>query len=457
MTTKRIPQKIKNLHHSVRKLSGGGMVLVLNTGALIGAEAEAMLQALYSRDPRSVFEHLKIVAEKGPEKFMAQFYVGYGHKSIGDCGSCTIFIEGVSMLVAKAVQDWMLYSGQEVSTRFLDFSKQPFVDPISSNESKKMLEELRAFYVRAGEPLRADLRKRFPRGENEKEALYEKAINARSFDILRSFLPAGASTSLSWHTNLRQAADKLLILRHHPLSEVREVAEGIESVLEETFPGSFLHERFPNTEEYNRRFMENEYYFSPEAMPIKDGVSFVSRLDKAALGSFSNLLATRPAKTELPKVVGQCGTMQFDFLLDFGSFRDVQRQRAVIQRMPLLSMEFGFEPWYLAELPKELRAEACELLDSHKKALQKLGANREVAQYYIPMGYRVPVRLFGDVPALVYLAELRATRFVHPTLQKIAHEMVAIIRKETGAVLYADEEIGRFDVRRGEQDITSKT
>ena len=80
-------------------------------------EDTAMMQALYSRSAESVTEHVAKVRQSGTGKFMEKYYVGYGHASIADCGSTTIFIEGVSMLVAKAVQDWPLYSGQETSSR----------------------------------------------------------------------------------------------------------------------------------------------------------------------------------------------------------------------------------------------------------------------------------------------------------------------------------------------------
>ena len=122
---------LENLHHSSRNLPNGGKVIVLNTGALITPEAEAMLQALHSRSTGGLSSHLKKLQEKGPTNFMQNFYVGYGHKSIGDCGTTTLFIEGVSMLVAKAIQDWPLYSGQESSTRYIDFSQQPF-NPVGS-------------------------------------------------------------------------------------------------------------------------------------------------------------------------------------------------------------------------------------------------------------------------------------------------------------------------------------
>jgi len=83
--------------------------------------------------------------KKGAEKFMKNFYVGYGHKSIGDCGNATIFVEGVSMLAAKAIQDWRLYSGQEASTRYVDFSQQAFFDPTNSKNGKNILEAWRNF------------------------------------------------------------------------------------------------------------------------------------------------------------------------------------------------------------------------------------------------------------------------------------------------------------------------
>ena len=109
--------KLSDLNHTSVKLNRGGEIIVLDTGAVINAEAEAMLQALHSRSTGGLRHHLEVLAKKGADNFMNKFYVGYGDKSIGDCGTTTIFIEGVSMLAAKAIQDNPLYSGQETSTR----------------------------------------------------------------------------------------------------------------------------------------------------------------------------------------------------------------------------------------------------------------------------------------------------------------------------------------------------
>src|SRR3990172_488793 len=90
----------------------------------LNPEDVAMLQALYSRSAESVDVHLEKVKQSGSGKFMASYYVGYGHKSIADTGSTTLFIEDVSLLAAKAVQDWPLYNGQETSTRYIDMSRR---------------------------------------------------------------------------------------------------------------------------------------------------------------------------------------------------------------------------------------------------------------------------------------------------------------------------------------------
>ncbi|MDQ3089966.1 MAG: FAD-dependent thymidylate synthase [bacterium] len=456
---------IGDLKHIRRSTKCGVEILLLDTGAIIGPEVEAMIQALQSRSDKGVEHHLKIVAERGAEKFMASTYVGYGHKSIGDCGSITIFIEGGSMLVAKAFQDWPLYNGQEGSTRYMNFGTQEFKNPCGTDSGHWINERWREFYLGAKEDLVHDLTRRFPfNGEEDKdEAAYLKAIDARAFDILRGFLPAGSSTKFSYHLTLRQIADELMRLRHHSLEEVREIALAVEDALIERYPGSFSHKdriepkRYEATESFNENWMRNRYYFrflkDPGFTADADNIN-LHRLDL-----YAEILANRPAKTDLPKELASCGTVEFNFLLDFASFRDLQRHRAINQRMPLLDTRAGFEPWYLEELPSGLRDEAKSLLDRQEHEIKNLKASPEEKQYYVAMGYRTECEIVGNLPALIYLVELRATRFVHPTLRKRAFQMADFLSREFeeyGLKIHLDQEPDRFDVKRGQHDIVMK-
>jgi len=420
----------------------------------VAPEAVAMIQAKYSRSPKSAKIHLEEVAAVGPEKFMASYYVGYGHKSIGDCGTTTVCAENVSMLVAKAIQDWPLYSGQEASTRYLDMASQSVVNPLGSKEGKEIQDEWMKFYSHALEALMPALKVRFPIKEGEKETIYEKAIKARAFDIARGFLPAGATTYVAWHTNLRQAYDHLKEMRHHPLVEVREVAGEILAELKNKYPSSFGYKEYPTEEEYIEKSMAELAYFDDAG--IKN-FSYEVRLDLAGLKKHEKLLSERPAKTELHQRLREYGDIVFRFPLDFGSYRDLQRHRSAVQEMPLLSTRHGFYPWYLEQLTPELRAEAEKLLSSQEKKIAALKTSDEVKQYYVAMGYTVTVKITCSLPSAVYIAELRSSDTVHPTLRIEAQRMGDAIKESVpNMAMHHDASAGIWNIKRGLHDIVKK-
>lgn len=446
--------KIAKLRHSSIKLPNSGEIIVLNTGAVLDAETVAMLQALHSRSTGGLRSHLKKVIEKGSAKFMRDTYVGYGHKSIGDCATTTVFMEGFSMLVAKAIQDSQLYNGQESSTRYIQFSEQEFIDPTNTRLGNDLLEIQREFYLNAQKPTIELLRKLHPRLRGEDEEKYDKAISARTFDITRSLLPAGASTNLALHTNLRQAADRILFLRHHPLKEVRDAADGLEKILTKCHPNSFGHKRYEETENY-QELVAQGYYFHDSNAPEMPVIDF-SGIDLKELEKFRELLDKRPKKTEIPKYVGTSGTMKVSYKLDFGSFRDIQRHRALNQRMPLLTQELGFNPWYVDNFAPEVREELPMHLKVIRNGIRMLGVDEKDAQYFIPMGYNTSNRFVGDIPAVGYMVELRDSRFVHPTLQRVAHDIGNQISNNLRIKLHVDSEPNKFDIKRGEHDIKIK-
>jgi thymidylate synthase ThyX len=300
-----------------------------------------------------------------------------------------------------------------------------------------------------------ELKKRYPRNEGEEEKIWEKAIKARAFDTMRAFLPAGASTNLVWVSTLRQFADRVPVLRNHPLKELRDIAGAIESALLEAYPNSFSTERWPATETYLEEVGKEYSYFDGTATDF----SFTDHVDHARLAEYRDALAARPIKIELPYAVRDAGSAGFSFTLDFGSYRDLQRHRAIAARMPLLSARLGFESWYLDELPPELKKEAETVIARQVKSVASLNLSKEDAQYYYAMGFRTPIRLAGDLRALTYLVELRSTRFVHPTLRRRAHQMAAALSDaydKDGLVLHIDPEPDRFDVTRGTHDIVQK-
>jgi len=417
-------------------------------------EDTAMMQALYSRSPKSVTEHVEKVKSSGSGKFMETFYVGYGHASIADCGSTTIFIEGLSILADKAIQDSQMYSGQETSTRYVDMSKQPIIDPLDTAESKAILEKWMDFYINAQEPVQQYLISKYPKKADEDEAVYLKAIKARTFDITRGFLPAGITTQLSWHTNLRQAHDKLALMLHHPLTEIKEIAERIQQELQTKYPHSFSHQLYEEQENYRAEIMKQYNFFLPEKA---ETFKLSTNITPETLAPYQSAITNRPIKTNLPACLEELGNMTFDFLLDYGSFRDVQRHRHGLCRMPLLTTNYGFHEWYLNELPAELKTKAEALIAEQITAISQLETSPEIKQYYTAMGFNVTCRVSYGLPAAVYVIELRSGKLVHPTLRQIAHKMrQTTLEKLPNLTLHCDLDLDDWDVRRGLQDIVKK-
>ncbi len=459
----------------------------------VAPEDLAMLQALYSRSAESAEVHLEKVKQAGSGKFMSKFYVGYNHKSIADCGTTTMFIEGVSTLAAKAIQDWPLYSGQETSTRYIDMSKQRIVDPVGSQRSGEILQAWMRFYTSYQGRVEQTIRQRYPQSQQDSEATaqrmkkksldqltaaerdevegaakaaYEGAVKARTFDSLRGFLPAGITTQLSWHTNLRQAGDHLNLLAWHPSEEIRGIGRNLQQMFGEQYAASSgvgqaavsaVTGGKDEREEWERRMTEQYAYSADIGFPQNEGYGFTTTILGGNLATYSEALRTRPRGAVLPHFLSDIGQLSWAFFLDFGSFRDIQRHRNGVCRMPLLTTEYGFEPWYLEQLDNDLAHEAKGLIAFLSGAISTITDDPVARQYYIPLGFRVPCQVTYALPAALYVMELRSGKTIHPTLRRVIHRMIGSFREEFPNVpLHVDMDPDDWSIRRGQQTILAK-
>lgn len=468
----------------------------------LSAEDSAMLAALFSRDPRHPRVHVAAIAAEANKtflrrlanrgilllekfasrlgssraaRFMERFYASYAHKSIADCGSTTIFFVGVSALAAKAFEDSPMFSGQEPSTRYIPFGTSPVWLGAEHPQARELVERLMDFYQRAEGPVLEYVKQRFPRREGEKESDWEGAVRARGFDIRRAFLPAGVATNVAWHGNLRQLADHLIVLRHHPLAEVRAHAAAAWAALRADYPSSFPEDaamldvsgerakgRIGAVEDYRKlaaKWMWGD--LSPRRGSFSEGFAVVE--DSIAWRELPDLahelLANRPRGAGLPAGFGELGTVTFEAPVDFGSYRDLHRQRRGFWRMPVLTPYLGFEPWYIEQLPESLRGEARELTvfaELSWNVVQNVAGEAE-AQYMLPMGFCVAWRYSCGLPQVLYVCELRTSKTVHPTARYVAQEMARYVAARwPWMALHVDLEEDDWNVRRGSQTIVER-
>lgn len=358
------------------------VVFLLPSEGEATAEDLAMLQALYSRNPSSITSAYKLIQTTKSGDFMSRYYVGYNHSSIGELGNVTIAIENVPMNVAKLIQHSRLYKGQESSTRYIDFSKQPFIS--RSNEQNEFQEKTREFYINAL-PIVIDHVANVNQMSTDDPAEL-RTIKAASFDILRGFLPTGATTNVAWTTDLRLLNETINNLRPYEdqVYLLKNVLDKLDSLMLEVFPNS----------RRDRNPVPNEDLFFDD---------FPFQLPRVCL----NKLRSSPMGRKNPRRY-----IELEALLDFASWRDFARHRSIQQTFPVINTNNGFEQWYLDQLPESLKDEARTLIERSKQLNDPLTTL---------MGFRVKFYAGGLLDAWNYIIKTRTAQTVHPTLRKLMH------------------------------------
>lgn len=466
-------------------------------------EVVAMIQAFYSRSATPIKERLKELGSHLPEikAALGRYYVGYNHSSIGDCGNTAIFFEGVSMLFAKALEDNPLFNGQETSTRFISFNPANLIKgkwlgnglPATAIQKTWM-----SFYTTNLPLIQKKLAERHPKTDHLDltDAQWAGSINARAFDIMRAFLPAGCTTQFSFYGSLRTLREALSSLRFHPLSEVRSGAVNALKILSARYPTTYL------TELYNKDSSSFLEKFNPLLFYNYNSIDVVldsyPKLSGSIIPEYPNITSTESErrlkvlkykaveKTGLPIIVsnhlelpeyvktilnerpkgktvpfsfGRFGSFNVDFLLDYGSFRDVQRHRNCKIPLPVLTDNFGIHDWYLQQI-KDLDETVVSSYNSTIGNIYTLSQQLNVdsveqlfeLQYIHPMGMQVPVEMTLALDEMFYIAELRSSRTVHPTLRPIAQAMGNFLESK-GLKVYIDTTKDAFVSHRGKQDI----
>lgn len=413
------------------------MDIYVNEVDSLHPETRAMIQCFYSRSTMSIKDRIATLGENEDKirENLKKYYVNYGHASIAECASITVFFEGVSMLAAKAIQDNPLYVGQESSTRYIDYSKQDFVYPKDS-EFQIFYEfwsnRWREFYLKALPATIDHLKSQYP-GEGN---VYEKTIKARAFDVLRGYLPAGFATNVAWTGSFRTIGEHLRKLLNHPLLELRELAASTYEKLKDVYKNSF------------REIRETDYF--------KNEHFYMLSTSSTAKPEFSVKLEDTLPKYNKNNPIFKLVKISSNFAMDFGSWRDLQRHRNMVYFMPILSTKIGVEPFYVNNLAPEVQEEAKNLLAEFCFSIDKIEDSLYNKQYITPMGFLCDVMCSFDIHQAVYLSELRSQKTVHPTLRTWAQDLGRFLQKDLDIAANVDYDEESFTLKRGTQDIVNK-
>jgi thymidylate synthase ThyX len=418
----------------------------------ISPESIAMMQAFYSRSHLSIDVRINDLSnEHEIKQTLGKYYIGYGHDSIGDCGTTTIFLEGVSLLAAKVFQDNSLYNGQESSTRYIDFTNQLYVDPADYGDlptNNTHVTKLLNFYHDSRDELIEHINTKYPNTTNDPR--HYKTVEIKAFDILRGFLPSATKTQLSWHTTLRKLRERLIELYNHPVFEIRFICKNLLSQCVLKYPNTFkdIDVALEATKEFNYQYYSAISLITSTVLPITTNIQHnLTKVDHIACDRLSKKEAPAPG-------LALCEDITCTFMLDFASARDLLRHRRGYLPLPLLSDSLGFNEWYLQQLPPNLKENAIQLLNTI--AVDDT-IDKYTKQYFLPIGYNVPIIAKWSLPQSIYITELRSSTTVHPTLRVIAQELGTILEQYYPNVnIYTNHNPNDFDLHRADQDILVK-
>ena len=405
-------------------------------------EDQAMLMALISRSHGTAEQLLARLHRTGSHAFLEKFYIGFGDRSIGDCGTVTLVIENVSLIAAKHIQHDRLYRGIESSTRYIDFSDALYEPRLPGEPRRDYAKRLMQFYEKVKAVMKAKLMQ-----EAKDYGISVADRMAAIHDVARGFLPAGVSTTVGLKMSLRQLEDCLLRLMASPLPEAASIGVTAYAACNTRYPNSFR----MSEEELNSRVI-------PE--PLQDGLALkppdfpdsFPAFDTGRLGKELPLPSVASSDLDLyfPTV---CTTV----MLDYGGYRDLQRHNSVIRNLPVLNTDNGFHDWYLSKLPTELLPEAHQLIAEAKQLGARFYADL-ATQYCLPLGFKVPVRIKAEAGPLQFILRLRTGRSTHPILQAGMRDLGAKLDQHYPGMFDYHREPGREEeaTGRGKQTITER-
>jgi thymidylate synthase ThyX len=351
------------------------------------------------------------------------------------------------------------------------FDRQSFVDlPELSGSLAKVYrasgEHLFATYLDLMPKVTEKIRSRSPKPEGTSEAAHTSAIRAQACDLLRGLLPAGTRTNLGITANARAMEMLLSKLLSSPLKEVVALAEQMHKAALHVTPTLVKYaaaSQHRSTLGASVDSVVRTIYTPPSeganaTMVIHQPVRLV-RHDKDGLERIALALsyegsdagahayglsdALRHATpSELEEVVRaslinrgphdpaprafEASTMTFELMLDYGSYRDLQRHRMLTPAAQRLTCRLGFEaPNELADMG--LLEPYVEAMLGAREAWQAMEGERPLeAQYVVPLGYRMRVLWTLNIRELFHVIELRSAKQGHPSYRRIAQGLYRI-------------------------------
>ena len=300
--------------------------------------------------------------------------------------------------------------------------------------------------------------------------IYKGSTKAKALDILRGLLPASTLTNVGITGNGRAFEYLLTILSSSELDEERDLASKIKKELDSTIKafvrrsddkyGKALQKYLKQIKTISKSISSKEIkpkIISGTMTKLVDWESEKKSIDKIVTSilyeqspstSYQNILiqVKKLSKEKKIKIIKSMSKLRlnrrhrlsrafenvyytFDFLNNFGMFRDFHRHRALTLERQLLTTDHGYST------PKEIKIlglykEYKECMDKTKATFNKIRKrNPEQGQYVVNFAYNYPYFMKFNLREACHLIELRTVPQGHIDYRRVAQQMYKQIQK----------------------------
>ena len=418
-------------------------------------EQIAVAFAMTSRRPEPFDEIASQVSREKAADFHERWVLGYGHSSVAEHAVLHLAVENVSRLACDTLEDNRLASYTEKSSRYQVLDQGAYHFPTEL----EALPELGKLYTETCNSLfrsynhyidvcMAHLRSTVPQREGERNSAYTLRLRREVTDSCRSILPAAAFTNVGVTANARVLEHAISKLRSSQLAEERELGSDLLEQGRQITPTLI---KYAEANEYLQCSAEQQTALSlervqdPRSGPEKvslvcwderateklaaallyrhsslgyeDIQSQVQGLDELARHEIIRRCLEKLGPHDAPLREFELVDYTFEFLLDYGAYREFKRHRMQSYLTQSLTVARGYSIPALignAGLEEEFVAAMDMVGDTHARLLEQVPI---VASYVVTHAHYRRVLTKINLRECYHLFKLRTSSQAHESIR----------------------------------------
>jgi len=252
----------------------------------LSEEQIAVAFAMTSRRP----EPFDVIAEQVSQEKAADFHerwvLGYGHASVAEHAVVHLAVENVSRLACDALEDNRLASYTEKSSRYQVLPEGSYYFPAELNaqpglgeEYRRVCDHLFRSYHQIIDGCMAHLRQVDRRLEKERESAYNMRLSRIATDHCRAILPAATLTNVGVTANARMLEHAISKLLSSELAEERDLGIEIRDQGREITPTLI---KYAEENPYLRQTAQRQQELSAEIESPREGLPGNGKTDQVS-------------------------------------------------------------------------------------------------------------------------------------------------------------------------------